>query len=586
MESGAVSKSRHVFDDKVFAKQFDCILLGTGLVQSIVAGALAYSGKSVLHLDKNEYYGGSAASLTLDEFGRWAAERACDSSTASDDGFSVAHCATLEEPDPAAAASSDESATASDVSAPSAAATEPSAAAVDDAVPAPAVSNDDGAAASTAVDAVDERTETTPPPPPQFAWSRAMLKQHARRFSLDIQPRLMLCRGALIDTLVRTNVARYLEFCSLDALAVATRGESGGSSDDDGAVGSIEVPCSKSSVFTSTTLSLREKRSLMKLLQFMVDTDPRLRAAAASAAAADAEGKGASAAAGEKGINERSLAKSRSLHRPQNKQSSKCARIFDEICSAAPPGSLEDFLLGCRISPQLRSVLNHGIVFAARAASSAPAEGASASGRVDARRGVEAIQRYVRAMGRYGSTAFLCVKYGSSEIAQAFCRLCAVHGGIYVLREPVRALTFASAEEGGQQEEEEEERPRRCVGVEMESGHALRAKWVVAGHEYTPDLVAPSGQAVARAICIVRGAVAWPGSKATTDAKAAAAKASFGSSKSGSGASLLIVPPNTVELAVDDDGETRRNPVAVHILQVRAPLFLRSPPPPPFSPRA
>ena len=81
----------HVFDDPVFAKEFDCILVGTGLVQSIVAGALAYNGKSVLHLDKNDYYGGDSASLTLDEFTAWAAAHSGSGSCA--DGFSVTHCA-------------------------------------------------------------------------------------------------------------------------------------------------------------------------------------------------------------------------------------------------------------------------------------------------------------------------------------------------------------------------------------------------------------------------------------------------------------------------------------------------------------
>ena len=38
-----------------------------GLSQSILAGALARAGQSVLHLDSNEYYGEAWGSLTLNE---------------------------------------------------------------------------------------------------------------------------------------------------------------------------------------------------------------------------------------------------------------------------------------------------------------------------------------------------------------------------------------------------------------------------------------------------------------------------------------------------------------------------------------
>ncbi|KAH8999555.1 FAD/NAD-P-binding domain-containing protein [Lactarius akahatsu] len=51
---------------------FDVIILGTGLVESIAAAALSKAGVKVAHLDQNPYYGGDEASLTLDELARWA----------------------------------------------------------------------------------------------------------------------------------------------------------------------------------------------------------------------------------------------------------------------------------------------------------------------------------------------------------------------------------------------------------------------------------------------------------------------------------------------------------------------------------
>lgn len=44
---------------------YDVIVLGTGLKECVLSGLLATKGKKVLHLDRNEYYGGETASLNL-----------------------------------------------------------------------------------------------------------------------------------------------------------------------------------------------------------------------------------------------------------------------------------------------------------------------------------------------------------------------------------------------------------------------------------------------------------------------------------------------------------------------------------------
>merc|ERR1711934_145696 len=45
--------------------EYDCIVLGTGLKECILSGLLSCEGKKVLHLDRNDYYGGESASLNL-----------------------------------------------------------------------------------------------------------------------------------------------------------------------------------------------------------------------------------------------------------------------------------------------------------------------------------------------------------------------------------------------------------------------------------------------------------------------------------------------------------------------------------------
>lgn len=52
-------------DDSALRQLFDLIVLGTGHTESIVAAAAAKSGKTVLHLDAEDHYGGVHAALSL-----------------------------------------------------------------------------------------------------------------------------------------------------------------------------------------------------------------------------------------------------------------------------------------------------------------------------------------------------------------------------------------------------------------------------------------------------------------------------------------------------------------------------------------
>jgi len=45
-------------------EEYDAIVLGTGLKECILSGMLSVSGKKVLHMDRNKYYGGESASIT------------------------------------------------------------------------------------------------------------------------------------------------------------------------------------------------------------------------------------------------------------------------------------------------------------------------------------------------------------------------------------------------------------------------------------------------------------------------------------------------------------------------------------------
>ncbi|KAH9921562.1 FAD/NAD-P-binding domain-containing protein [Epithele typhae] len=68
--------------------EFDAIVLGTGLSESIAAAALSKVGYRVAHIDTNAYYGGDQASLTLDELVEWATLRSREHDASADPSFS------------------------------------------------------------------------------------------------------------------------------------------------------------------------------------------------------------------------------------------------------------------------------------------------------------------------------------------------------------------------------------------------------------------------------------------------------------------------------------------------------------------
>lgn len=84
--------------------------------------------------------------------------------------------------------------------------------------------------------------------------------------------------------------------------------------------------------------------------------------------------------------------------------------------------------------------------------------------------GLNQTHTFVTSMGRFGKGAYLCPLYGgASEIAQAFCRVCAVYGGVYILNQPLDRYIIENSE---------------CTGVVTKEGTEYRCKKLIAGIDY------------------------------------------------------------------------------------------------------
>lgn len=96
---------------------------------------------------------------------------------------------------------------------------------------------------------------------------------------------------------------------------------------------------------------------------------------------------------------------------------------------------------------------------------------------------------YADSMGKYGSSPFLYPVYGLGGLPESFSRLCAIHGGTYMLNTPVDAILMESG---------------RVVGIKSGENTA-RAPLVICDPSYVREMKGMTkvlGKVI-RAICIL-----------------------------------------------------------------------------------
>lgn len=345
---------------------FDVVLCGTGLAQSIAAAAAASAGKSVLHIDRNGYYGEAQATFTLREL-----EVLVTSSKARNDQQQQG------------GASSD---TTGDV------------------FDSFEWTDYDPRPQDTEQEQPDEASAKPAAPTPDVV-------KAGRGFSIDLAPSLLLCRGELVNVLGTSNIARYLELRSLDKLFVMQ---------SDGAW--RHVPASKEDVFSSDLLGPLDKRRLMKFLQWCNELP--------------VDGQGV---------------------------------ITDEALREHASTPFSEYLVAQHnIGPNLVPILVDALALSLE--SSAP---------LTTRKGLGAIRTHLHSIGRFGSTAFLDVSYGISDVVQAFCRVGAISGGTFILDQAPKELHFEDYTD-----DTTSAVCKRFVGVTLQSGEYVKAAQLVTSPAY------------------------------------------------------------------------------------------------------
>lgn len=195
---------------------WDAIIAGTGLAQSLLALALSRSGKKVLHLDRNPYYGGSEAAFSLDEAQEWM------NSVNQHPGqspFEDVKVFTYQHPQD------------SPQSTPS----------------------QDGSESSA-------RPEGTPDIRAKLAASRA--------YTLSLSPYFLYTRSQLISTLISSKVYRQLEFMAVGSWWIHSPEHPNAENSELGATRVFHrVPGNREDIFADTHISMKSKRTLMRFLR-------------------------------------------------------------------------------------------------------------------------------------------------------------------------------------------------------------------------------------------------------------------------------------------------------------------------------
>ncbi|XP_062440828.1 rab proteins geranylgeranyltransferase component A 1 isoform X3 [Rhea pennata] len=382
--------------------EFDVVVIGTGLPESIIAAACSRSGQRVLHVDSKNYYGGNWASFSFSGLLSWIKENQqktdvigecedwrklileneeiislnkTDKTIQHVEDFCFSNQDLSEDVEEAGALSKLPVLGVSDADG-AAQESEKECAPVERALPGAESWEPEKTAGSDPASATEGnnteittesesshnaalgkstlemgKTEAAPSEisaqePKKITYSQIV--REGRRFNIDLVSKLLYSRGLLIDLLIKSNVSRYAEFKNATRILAFWEGKV------------EQVPCSRADVFNSRQLTMVEKRLLMKFLTFCLEYE-------------------------------------RQPDEYQDYESSTFAQ----------------FLKTQKLTPSLQHFILHSIAMVSETDCSTL-------------EGLQATKKFLHCFGRYGNTPFLFPLYGQGEIPQCFCRCKAI----------------------------------------------------------------------------------------------------------------------------------------------------------------
>ncbi|XP_066091368.1 rab proteins geranylgeranyltransferase component A 2 [Saccopteryx bilineata] len=433
--------------------QFDVVIVGTGLPESILAATCSRSGQRVLHVDSRGYYGANWASFTFTGLLSWLKEHQQNSDVGdkSPAGWQdLIHETektialhgrdkTIQHAEVFCYASHDMDDSSKKIGVlqknsslivssalaeplhPACLSEETQSFATSYETPAKDTPKDDGEILlevtdieetqakekdygdKTCIHTLADRDEDEHKPivddntcqPTSNRVTYSQIVKGGRRFNIDLVSKLLYSQGLLIELLIKSNVSHYAEFKNVTRILAFQEGRV------------KQVPCSRADVFNSKELTIVEKRILMKFFTFCLDYEQH----------------------------------------PDEYQD------FIQY-------SFSEYLKTKKLTPNLQHFVLHSIAMTEPSCTT-----------VD---GLKATKNFFQCLRRFGNTPFLFPLYGQGEIPQCFCRMFAVFGGIYCLRHKIQCLVIDK--ESG-----------RCKAMLDHFGQRINAKYCIVEDSYLSE---------------------------------------------------------------------------------------------------
>ncbi|CAH1115921.1 unnamed protein product [Phaedon cochleariae] len=213
--------------DYTFPEKFDLIVVGTGVVESMLSAAASRVGKTVLHIDTNDYYGGQWASFNLETITKLKND---DNSSSN-----VRNPLVLEENTYCLGNN---------------------------------VFNVENVQFKYHIPNIPKKSdvsEDTSNMELDEKWSSERLLKESRKFNIDLAPKLQFGRGDFVGLLISSNISRYAEYRCVSRIITWLNGKL------------HVVPCSRADVFSNTNVTVIEKRMLMKVLTSLNDPEEDMK---------------------------------------------------------------------------------------------------------------------------------------------------------------------------------------------------------------------------------------------------------------------------------------------------------------------
>ncbi|XP_045459484.1 rab proteins geranylgeranyltransferase component A 2 [Melitaea cinxia] len=199
-----------MYDD--FPTEYQVIVVGTGMVESILAAACSRIRLEVLHLDSSDHYGGLWASYNFEGLQKFIKEVNTNPNM-KNVVYNVQEKWYI---------------------------------------------GKDSPEEETKKEGEEGKTDDSKAEGAKKLWTRADFATEYRKFNIDTTPKLLFSRGPLVELLISSDIARYTEFRCVTRVLTWLNDKL------------APVPCSRADVFATEAVSIVEKRMLMKMLTSIV----------------------------------------------------------------------------------------------------------------------------------------------------------------------------------------------------------------------------------------------------------------------------------------------------------------------------